>query len=175
MSDKERILMAIITRIIPGVLYAPFEEREEYIKSYMFRISELKPGDLVFANTSLKVNDFLVGFIDHLENDCVVIREIGSNRLCNYYNESFSVINKEKLGYELLEGVQYKTYQKALKAFGNYTQYWTRFKSISFEGNMCSLQARKAFKNDTLFEVTFPYNSKTTIASIGRLLKEKDL
>lgn len=40
---------------------------------------------------------------------------------------------------------------------------------------MCSLQARKAFKNDTLFEVTFPYNSKTTIASIGRLLKEKDL
>ena len=63
------------------------------------------------------MNDFLVGFIDHLENDCVVIREIGSNRLCNYYNESFSVINKEKLGYELLEGVQYKTYQKALKAF----------------------------------------------------------
>ena len=109
MSDKERILMAIITRIIPGVLYAPFEEREEYIKSYMFSRSELKTGDLVFANTSLKVNDFLVGFIDHLEKDCVVIREIGSNRLCNYYNESFSVINKEKLGYELLEGVQYKT------------------------------------------------------------------
>ena len=51
MSDKERILMAIITRIIPGVLYAPFEEREEYIKSYMFSRSELKPGDLVFPKS----------------------------------------------------------------------------------------------------------------------------
>lgn len=175
MSDKERILMAIITRIIPGVLYAPFEEREEYIKSYMFSRSELKTGDLVFANTSLIINDFVVGIIDHVENDYVVIREIGSNRLCNYYNESFSVINKEKIGYELLEGVKYKTYQKALKAFGKYTGYWTRFKSISFDGNTCFLQAREAFKNDLLFEVSFPYNSKTTIASIGKLLKEKDL
>mgnify|MGYP000066899494 CR=1 FL=1 len=175
MSDKERILMAIITRIIPGLLYSPFEERDEYIKSYMLNPSELKSGDLVFANTSLKINDFVVGFIDHIENDCVVIREIGGNRLCNYYNESFSVVNKEKLGYEILEDVKYKTYQKAVKAFESYTGYWTRFKSISFDGNMCFLQARKAFEDDLLFEVIFPYNNKTTIASIGKLLKEKDL
>lgn len=175
MSDKERILMTIITRIIPGLLYSPYEKKDEYVKACMLKPSELRPGDLVFANTSFEINDFVVGIIDHVENDYVVIREIGSNRLCNYYNESFSVINKEKIGYELLEGVKYKTYQKALKAFGKYTGYLTRFKSISFNGNICFLQARKAFTNDLLFEINFPYNSKTSIKSIGKLLKEKDL
>lgn len=112
MTDKERILMAIITRIIPGMLYNPFEKKEEYVKSYMLNHSGLCKDDLVFANTTLSINDFVVGFVDHIEDDCVVIREIGSNRICNYYNESFSVINKEKLGYEILEGVQYKIYKK---------------------------------------------------------------
>ena len=56
----------------------------------------------------------MVGFVEKVdeENDCVVIREIGSERLCNYSNEFFTVINKEKLGYEILEGVQYKIYKK---------------------------------------------------------------
>lgn len=95
--------------------------------------------------------------------------------MCNYHNESFSVINKEKLGYEILEGVQYKIYQKTIKAFEKYTKYYTRFKSVKFDGNMCTVQARKAFENDLYFEVSFPFNSKTTIVSIGKLLKEKDL
>lgn len=174
MTDKERILMGIITRIIPGLLYGTFGEREKYIRPQMLSNSTLHNGDLVFANTSIDINDFIVGFVDHLEDDCVVIREIGSSRLCNYYNETFSVINKEKLGYEILEGIQYKTYQKVLKAFEKYTKYYTRFKSIHFDKNMCTVQARRAFENEVLFEVSFPYNSKTTISGIGKLLKEKD-
>lgn len=175
MTDKERILMAIVTRIIPGILYSSFDKRDEYVKSYMLNRSGIREGDLVFANTTLCINDFIVGFVDHVEDDCVVIREIGSNRLCNYYNESFSAINKEKLGYEILEGVQYKTYQKVIKAFDKYTNYTTRFKSISFNGNICTVQARLVFENKLFFEVSFPYNSKTTISSIGKLLEEKDL
>lgn len=175
MTDKERILMAVITRIIPGLLYSPFDQKEEYVKSCFLNNSGISKGDLVFANTSIAINDFVVGIIDHIEEDCVVIREIGSDRLCNYYNESFSVINKEKLGYEMLEGIQYRIYQKVLKAFGKFTNYHTRFKSISFDGNICTVQARRSFKNDLTFEVSFPFNSKTTVASIGRLLKEKDL
>lgn len=174
MTDKERILMAIVTRIIPRILYSSHTDREKYVKPYMLNTSGLRKGDLVFANTSLQINDFIVGFVDCIESDCVVIREIGSDRLCNYYNESFSVINKEKLGYEILEGIQYKTYLKTVKAFSRYTNYTTRFKSISFSGNMCTVQARGIFGNDVLFEISFPYNSKTTISSIGRLLKERD-
>lgn len=174
MTDKERILMDVITRIIPGLLYGNFDEKEKYVKSHMLNRSGLSKGDLVFANTSISINDFIVGFVDRLEENCVVIREIGSNRMCNYYNETFSVINKDKLGYEILEGNQYKIYQKVLKAFGKYTEYYTRFKSISFKKDICIVQAREAYKNDLLFEISFPFNSKTTISSIGKLLKEKE-
>ena len=174
MTDKERILMAVITRIIPGLLYGNFNEKEKYVKSYMLNNSELFKGDLVFANTSIAINDFIVGFVDHVEEDCVVIREIGSKGLCNYYNETFSKINKEMLDYEILEGMQYKIYQKVLKAFEKYTGYCTRFKSISFKKNICIVQAREVFKNDLFFEISFPFNSKTTISSIGKLLKEKE-
>lgn len=31
MTDKERILMAIVTRIIPGLLYGSFNAKEEYV------------------------------------------------------------------------------------------------------------------------------------------------
>jgi len=172
MTDKERILMIIISRIIPGLMYSGFNGRDEYVKSYMLEPSKLQYGDLVFANTSIYPNDFMVGFVDKIDNDlgCVVIREIGTKKLCNYFNESFSVINKEKLGYEVLEGVQYKTYQKVLKAFSKYAGYCIRFKSISFDGDNCIIQSREVFSNDLKNEWTFKYNSKTSIRSIGNLI-----
>lgn len=48
MTDKERILMAVITRIIPGLLYGNFDEKEKYVKSYMLNSSGLSKGDLFF-------------------------------------------------------------------------------------------------------------------------------
>ena len=174
MTDKERILMTIITRVIPGLTYCchSFEDREKYVKSYMLSSEGLQKGDLVYANSSIYPNDFVVGFVNEIKPDCVIIREIGSDRLCNYYNESFTVINKDNLGYEILEGVQYELYQKTLKAFSKYARYSVKFKSISFDGNICKVQARKMFSNDTEFELEFTYNSKTTISKIGSLIKE---
>lgn len=168
--------MAIITRIIPALTYCcnTYKDKEDYVKSFMFEKNELENGDLVFANTSFQPNDFIVGFIDEIKSDYTVIREIGSDRLCNYSNESFTRINKDKLGYEILEGIQYKTYQKVLKAFSKYTRYGTRFKSISFNDNVCTVQSRAMFSNDVGFEVEFNYGSKTTIKQIGRLLEEED-
>lgn len=173
MTDKERILMVIVSRIIPGLMYSGFKEKDEYVKSYMLEPSKLQCGDLVFANTSIVPNDFMVGFVEKIDNElnCAVIREIGTKRLCNYFNESFSVINKEKLGYEILEGIQYKTYKKVLKAFSKYADYCTRFKSISFDGDKCTIQSRKMFSNDLENEWTFKYDSKTSIKNIGIIIK----
>jgi len=142
----------------------------------MLDSSGLQHGDLAFANTSIIANDYMVGFVEQVDKtkDCVVIREIGTDKLCNYYNETFSVINKDKLGLEILVGLQYETYQKVLKAFGKYTSYGTRFKSLYFDKNKCFVEARKIFSNDSCFEIEFTYNSKTTIKSIGELLKSKD-
>jgi hypothetical protein len=172
-TDKERILMIIVSRIIPGLMYSNLNKRDEYVKSYMLESSKLQHGDLVFANTSIFPNDFMVGFVERIDNDrdCVVIREIGTKRLCNYFNESFSVINKEKLGYEVLEGVQYKTYQKVLKAFSKYADYCTRFKSISFDGNTCTIQSREMFSNDLKNKWAFKYDNKTSIKSIGVIIQ----
>lgn len=172
MTDKERILMMIITRIIPALACNfSLEKRNEYIEFCMLDSSKLQAGDLVFAATTFMPNDFMVGFIERIEPDHFMIREIGSNRLCNYSNESFTKINKEKLGYEILEGIQYKTYIKVLKAFSDYTDYSTRFKEISFENNTCHVKGRKMFENDTCLSVSFPFNSKTTIKEIGNKLK----
>lgn len=175
MKDKERILMAVITRIIPGLAYTchDYHDREKYIMTDMLNGIKLEKGDLVYANTSLYPNDFCVGFVDSVHENKVVIREIGSERLCDYYNESFTKINKEKLGYEILEGIQYKIYNKVLEAFSKYTGYCTRFHSIEFKGRKCSVNARRVFENEIIGTIEFEFNSKTTIKFIGNLLKEK--
>lgn len=174
MKDKERILMVIITRIIPSLVYLchDYKDKEEYVKADMLNGIKLEKGDLVYANTSIHPNDFCVGFVNSVHDDKVVIREIGSERLCDYYNESFTKINKKKLGYEILEGVQYQTYQKTLKAFSNYVGYWTHFRSIEFDGNKCIITGRNKFENEISGTIEFEYNSKTTIKYIGSLLKK---
>lgn len=173
MTDKERILSAIISTIIPCLRFATEEEQKKFVENCLLNPSKLKKGDLVFAATTIFPNDFSVGFVHEIKENYIVIRKIGSDKLCNYYNEGFCKINKEILGYEILEGVQYKTYQKVLKAF-EYTNYCTRFKGISFDGDKCTVQARTAFKNDLLFEVAFVFDKKTSVAQIGKILEKAD-
>ena len=171
MSDKERILLAIINRFIP---YLTTSCRDNDIAEHnFFDKKKYKKGDLVVAFTTIKINPFCVGFIESVEDGYVLIREIGSNKTCKYYNETFIRLNKEKLGYEILEGTQYKTYIKVLKAFG-YTGYWVRFSSIAFDGNLCTVKARQAFEDDEIFSISFRYNSKTSIKSIADMLIEKE-
>lgn len=172
MKDKERILMMIISKIIPGIMTP---NREDYFKLCILESPDLKPGDLVLANTTLSPNAFMVGWVHEVQKDCVVIREIGSQKLCNYCNETFSIINKEKLGYEILEGVQYTIYQKVLKAFSKYTDYSTRFQSIKFSGNTCTVTSRNIFENDKSIEISFEYSKKTRASDIGVFLKEAGL
>lgn len=175
MDDKERILMAIITRVIPKLAYTchSIQDREKVIQS-SFLSRNYQKGDLVIASTAFTMNDFVVGFVEEQKNDCVVIREIGSKRLCNYYNESFYAINKDTLGYEILEGVEYKTYNKVHKAFDKFTGYNTRFKSVSFENKKCLVEAREVFSEELKFQILFEYNSKTSIKSIGEILKQAE-
>lgn len=170
MTDKERILLCIVTRIIPTLCAV------RNCENIIAFTETPQKDDLVFAMTSVKPNEFAVGFYVRYDEDeeCHVIREIGSNRLYNYYNERFSIINKKKLGYEILEGMQYKTYQKVLNAFEEYTDCRTKFRSIDFDGKRCVVTAREVFKSGEKWKVSFEYTSETTIRSIGMLLKKAD-
>lgn len=174
MSDKERILMAIIKGFIP-YLITSYKPNEFIAESKFLSNEEYQKGDLVIALTTIHINPFCVGFVEDVnkKDGYVLIREIGSNKLCKYYNESFIRLNKDKLGYEILEGTQYITYQKVLKAFG-YTGYFVRFMSISFDKNICTVRAREAFKDDEIFSISFRYNSKSSIKSIANMLIEKE-
>ena len=170
MSDKERILMTIINRFIP-YLSISYDSTEPLAESSIFNTTKLKNGDLVVAQTAIHINPFCVGYVEDVneKDGYVLIREIGSTKLCKYYNESFICLNKDKLGYEILEGTQYITYQKVLKAF-DYTGYYVRFMSISFDKNICTVKAREAYENDEIFSISFKYNSKTSIKSIADML-----
>lgn len=175
MTDKERILICLVNRIFRRALYSPdsIQKWRKDQPGVFEHDKHLMPGDLVTGITTITPNEFLVGYVDKVLPKCVVIREIGSKRRCNYYNEQFMRIDKSMLGYEILEGVQYETYQKVLKAFKkSNNSYGIRFQSIEFEGKTCTVKGRKVFSDETLYTVQFAYNSKTSIKSITERLDE---
>lgn len=175
MTDKERILIYLVDRIFMGALYSPDSVRKwrEDQPGIFKHDKRLMPGDLVAGMSAITPNEFLVGYVDKVLPECVVIREIGSKRLCNYYNERFMRIDKSMLGYEILEGMQYATYQKVLKAFSrSNNSYGIRFQSIEFEGKTCIVNARQVFSDETVYTVRFSYNSKTSIKSVVERLND---
>lgn len=173
MKDKERILMALLKNIYASCL---FDEKSvgdfralnnDYSGKRVYEV-----GDLVVAFTTITPNEYMVGYVHNICDDCVEIREIGSDRICKYYNESFIKIDKSIIGYEILEGVQYKTYQKALKAVSRASCFNYRFGGIEFSGNVCMLGIRKVFSEEEIASVSFKYNSKTTISRIEELVDD---
>lgn len=175
MKDKERILMVLIAKILPQITQYGVK-KEDYFKPFIMDTKQLHVGDLVSATTSIITpNAYMIGYVHEIKNDCIVIREIGSNKLCNYYNEIFSIINKDILGYEILEGLQYKIYQKVLKAFTRYTACTTKFRSIEFSDDICTVTSREIFKDDKCGEVSFKYDKHTKISDIGKILEDADM
>lgn len=178
MSDKERILICLVNRIFSKALYGPSSTRLKWLdmQTGMFSdLNYLKPGDLVTTMTTIFPNEWMVGFVHEVKPNFVVIREIGSDRLCDYSNETFLRIDKEILGYEILEGIQYQTYKKVQKAFTETNFYYTfRFKDISFQGDTCRVEGRRTFGNETVFSICFCYDSETTIESIVELLNKAE-
>lgn len=171
MTDKERILTLLVKRIYQRALYSPDAIRHwrEIQPGLLDERKKLKAGDLVVASTSIEPNDFMVGYIHTPPNHegTAMIREIGSDRLCEYGNESFMLIDKDLLGEEILEGTQYITRQKVRKAFARAEHSYTlRYAGVEFDGKTCKVMGRKVFSDEILICFEFTFNSKTTINSI---------
>lgn len=171
--DKTRILMLLVNSIYTKMLYAPEWVKKQHDTQPGFLYEnpdcEIKVGDLVTGMTSIWYNDFLVGYVTEVRSDGLMIREIGSDRVCFYSNERFLRIDKEILGEEILEGEEYKLYQKSLKAFSECVGF--RYCGIKFDKNKVFLSARKDFETEPAFVVEFYYNSKTTIKSIVKKIE----
>lgn len=175
MTDKERILLCLVQTLFCRSLYnsESIVKWRESQPGIMSGKNPLQPGDLVVAASTIIPNKYMVGFVNRVLPDCVVIREIGGDSLCNYYNERFYRIEKEILGYEILEGIEYITYRKILKAFAQSdNSYLIRFHSLSFKEKICTVSARKAFEDEKLFEISFKFSRKTTIKEITEALNK---
>lgn len=173
MSDKERILSALVRRIYIDAMYGDNSAKKwrEIQPSLFYTSNEtpLLPGDLVIASTTVTPNEFSVGFVDEvIDNTTTVIREIGTDRLCKYSNEQFLRIDTSIIGYEILEGIQYELYKKAREAF-SYTVLH-RFCNISFTENVCILSGRKMFETQPSITVQFEYDINTSVEYIAELL-----
>lgn len=186
MNDKERILTTILDQFYyTQTLCFHSPKENDFIKSggdtYVhfgaYDDRKIKVGDLVMGKTG-KVHDFKIGFVHEILSKFeMVIREIGSNKLCNYSNESFTRIVGLKPS-DLYEKGQYGFYQKVLKAFTRGNEYSYRYGGLEFLGdNIAKIWIREAFGGfgeckSCPFSFKIEWNKRTTIKEILNLMIE---
>jgi hypothetical protein len=191
MTDKERILFIIIHRLAlqyslkleyykepDGVYFAPW-------LGGFGRDEKLKSGMLVLCMTGRSIHNWTVGFlVEKMANTSLggwVVREIGTNRLCNVYNESFlPIMGLSKI--DLLEGDDYDFYQKVLKSFKRGGEYFYRFGGIEIiEKRKWKIYIRELFggisidheKEESVpFYCIVKWNKKTSIKYILQKMRE---
>jgi hypothetical protein len=124
------------------------------------------------------VSDFKVGWVHQVvDSSTCVIREIGSNRLCNYGNEKFTRIVGMHTS-QLLEGQEYIFQQKVVRAFRKGHEYMYRFGGVDFEQHYATIWIREAFggfdlKNPSKpFSFSMAWNSKTSVKRILEAMRE---
>lgn len=149
MTDKERIYSAVIKALLL--------HRDEWKDSFLFtHKGEYTKGNILVAMTTFEPNEWSVGYYDHYdeEKQCVVIRDMVSGRLCNYYNETFFEIPTPWIGkYILLTGKKYKIYRKCEESLKG---RWLRFHSLDFddENKTFTFRLREPFKNFVSSQIT---------------------
>jgi hypothetical protein len=192
MNDKERILMHIIDGLQAAEILARPDARAaawsigdaayktdsggQYVHFAPWVDDEdLQPGELVYCHTS-RVNDFKIGFVvERLDYGRCMIREIGSDRVCDYGNERFIPI-RGLSSIQLLEGEKYKFYVKVLKAFDRGDEYWYRFGGVEIENGKATITVRQRhggfYRSGTKpFAVVVEWTPKTTIKAILEALR----
>lgn len=158
MTDKERILSYLLRTM--------FYENKAPVKKNEYRMystDNVEVGDIVVSRTSFP-NDFSIGYAEEINGNYVLVRKIGSQRKCKYYNEEFYSFDMKKLSkIQLLEGVEYKTFIKVEKALKGCK---LRFKDINFKNGICYVDLRKIFEDEVYASFEFKYTNKTTIKEI---------
>ncbi len=159
MTDKERILTHLVNGLASAQLLArgrryyqeDFERRPGkpaegyYVHVAFYR--EPVPGDLVLCQTSGTHPWTVAWFVEWQAKDrgLALLREIGSERLCNMGNESFKpIVGMQPL--DLLEGEQRQFYHRVLRAFGRGNEYAYRFGGLDFpEKRLARIWIREVF------------------------------
>lgn len=190
LTDRERILTNILLSLVHTqylCLRATQEEKfKEVLKEYGLREyvhfggfddRPLCAGDLVIEQTG-KPSEWTVAWVEKVYSpDNVLVREIGSNRLCNYENGRFIRIAGMRTE-KVVDGGQYKFYEKLDRALEIADDFHHRLVSVEFpDKRTCRVSMMNRYGRLSSHQYAFDinFNSKTTIKQIVKLLEQKGI
>lgn len=180
LSDRERILTAIITQLKSTALLLripnPYSA-ESYADGvggmYTHFAHYRKPvtGDLVIGSTG-RIDQWKIAFYVELadpRNEVHIVRDINTGQLCNYGNESFTPI--VGLSYtDMLVGDERAMYEKVLAAFARGDEYMYRFGGFKVDGARATITVRESHggfgRESVPFSIQMEWTPKTTVKAI---------
>lgn len=156
-DDKLRLLTTIISRLcFRAAIWHPEREASEtgvYTKARDVHSQDenrkLKVGMLVVCQTS-GIHDWTVAFVEEVfatgaYGPDVMLREIGSNRLCRMGNESYYSIHGLSES-DLFEGEKRKFFHLVVRTIGRLGDDWRRYGGLEFvDDKMCRVMIREKF------------------------------
>lgn len=192
MTNKERVLMELVRELYSTQLHLQlrvpnrpdmwkiFDNRED-VHFECSSFDKIQIGDLVLC-TSSGIHDWTVGFVHEIINPSwheLMVKEIGTNRLCKVGNEGFVPI-RGMSEQQLWNDDQYNFSIKVKKAFAKGGHYSYRFGGMSFVGDKVAVYVREHF-NGTLrlngsgkmtipFKIVLDWDKKMSIKKILELL-----
>jgi hypothetical protein len=183
LTDRERILLSVIRGLYGTQLYLTLratrsgESTETLFASDFSRRTHFatyrtpQKGDLVLCQ-SMPLNEWVVGFCEENRgNGEMMVREIGSDRLCHVGNESFVPITGLN-DYELLEGDQFKFQQKVIKTFWKYEEYSYMYAGVDFLNETDAIiWVRKKWSDDR-FSIPVNWTTKISMKKLADHMRQ---
>lgn len=185
MTDLERILVEIVSELYSTQLRTSRFNRSVYRWESGFEKDPKdaivhfetnrapEPGDLVLATTGPTSRCKVSWYVSKRPDiGGAMVREIGTDKICEYSNESFVPI----VGFhpsQIIDGVKRELYIKILKAFRKGIDGKYRYQLLEFENpNIAVVTIREAWAQlgSHPFKVKFEFDAKTTIKSILKAL-----
>jgi hypothetical protein len=181
LTDKERILTVLAQQLAFATFRVGvdhFSAREEdwgLSRIHFARYRKAVAGDLAIASSfNMHANKWTIGWVvqaDLARTGEWIIREIGSDRLCNYGNETFiPIAGIRGHGYDdvFLEGAERKFAVAARRANAPHDNL-VRYVRTTFDGEMATVCLREKWTSN-LRHVVMKWKSFRSIGAIERAL-----
>ena len=174
MTDKERILIQIAAMTSYATTEHRFLSEDSVRWEYVNKDTFLKKGDIICGMTNPNHKFGVAFFEKRIGYSDFIVKEIGTDKTCNYTNEMFLVLRNFPEMYKLC-GLEHLTMLKIKKAF--YDSYSFVFVKVDFEPKKLIITMRKKWTQDKIifsYEYSCPL-SKVTIKSLKSKIEEETL
>lgn len=177
-NDKVRILNELVKSMIIRINFLSITATENARKSehggvWIESVSNNslpKVNDLLVCATS-GIHNYTVGFCHEVYNPHeIMIREIGTNKLCKIHNEMFYIIHG-LYQQDLWEGIKYDFFRKVVRTISKYGDGWNLYHSLEFiDDQFANVHFREKWTNVIKFTTKIQWNRKRL--SMKKLWKE---